>query len=168
MRYLAALLLVACAGADAHETEPTVPQHTLRPDSYQAALLLRWADGVWERAGVDPDALVVAEPGPLGDSGFRADVSECGTPDVGSRIDGCQLDGRLLIAADITPERTLETAVHEMGHLLSGRYGHVTDGCPERELGSHVMCAYGSDRVEPTEADVAFVTRRGEGARGGK
>jgi hypothetical protein len=83
------------------------------------------------------------------------------TPPEGARIDGCSKISqcRIYISDDLDWERRRNVLLHELGHLIKGRPGHLA--CVDQP-GDDIMCPFGAGPWvdAPTARDHAFVENR--------
>lgn len=78
----------------------------------------------------------------------------------GNRIEACSKirDCAIYVSDDLEPERREQVLMHELGHLLKGKPGHLA--CADQP-GDDVMCPAGAmPGTEPTDRDRAFVRDR--------
>lgn len=148
---LVALTLAACAAPA--ETAPTPHDLWLPDGTAGAAEQARWGLPL-------PSGFELVE---LAGAAFATECAELrgGRPCPDNTTGAADIEGnRIIVRTDAAPEMRSETILHEMGHILSGRPGHIRDaeGCPAGYAGDHVMCALGDGSAQwPTEADLDFV-----------
>lgn len=73
--------------------------------------------------------------------------------------EGCTVGAarQVWVAVELSPELRQVVLLHELGHVLSGRSDHVTEGCGRTHAtSSHLMCAHAALTL-PTSEDYDYL-----------
>jgi hypothetical protein len=153
---LAASALVACAGeAPATSSAPALaltPTDTLwlAPDATGYAAQVAWGLPL-------PVDFAVTEVSP---EQLRAICLQADGALASELVAGCAHGSVISIRDNLAPGERAAVLLHEMGHVLAHRHGHIDDpvACPEGKGGLYVMCAESDGTIEaPMPQDFDFV-----------